>query len=60
MPNNNDDVPVKDNFPNEYNFIVSTKTPDNYLATRKLPPQLSTREKKKVIKTNTPYSWIDG
>lgn len=27
MKNNNDDVPVKDIFPDEYIFAVSTKTP---------------------------------
>ena len=30
------------------------------MATWKLPPQLLAREKKKVIKTSSPYSWIDG
>ena len=49
MQNNNDDVPVKDHFPNEHLFAVSNKTPwfvdiTNYLASRKLPPQLSAKE----------------
>lgn len=48
MQKNNEDVPIKDKFPDEYIFEVSTKTCwfadiANYLATRKLPPQLSTR-----------------
>jgi len=33
----------------------------NYLAIGKLQPQLSAKEKHKVVKTNAPYSWIiDG
>ena len=47
---NNNDVPVEDNFPDEYIFSVSTKSPwfadiANYLATGKLPSYLSPREK---------------
>jgi len=43
MQNDNIDTPVKDNFPDEYIFSVSTKTPwfidiADYLATRKSPP----------------------
>lgn len=46
--NDNIDTDVKDNFPNEYSFAVSTKTPwfvdfSNYLATVKFPPQLSSK-----------------
>lgn len=65
MYNNNEDVPMINNFPDEYIFAVSTKTPwsayiVNYFSTRKLPPHLSVKEKQEVIKTSAPYSWIDG
>jgi len=41
---------MKNNFPNEYLFTMSTKSPwfkdiANYLATGNLLPQLSTKEK---------------
>ena len=50
IQNDNNDVPVEDNFPDEYLFAVSTKSPwfaniSNYLATGKLPSYLSPREK---------------
>ncbi len=43
---------VEDNFPDEYLFLVSTKSPCfthivNYLAIGKLPSYLSPREKKR-------------
>ena len=65
IQNDNNDVLVEDNFPDEYPFAVSTKTPwfkdiANYLDNGKLPPQLSAREKQDVIKTSAPYSWING
>jgi len=44
-------MPIEDNFPDEYLFAVSTKSPwfadiSNCLAIRKLPSYLSPREKK--------------
>lgn len=64
IQNDNNDVPVEDNFPDEYLFAVSTKSPwfadiANYLATWKLPSYLSPREKKKVIQISAYYSWIN-
>lgn len=61
MKNNNEDVPINDKFHDGYLFAVSNKTPwfayiANYLATGNIPPQLSAREKQKVIKTSAPYS----
>jgi len=58
-------IPLKDNFPDEYFFVVSTNSPwfadiANYLATGKLPLYLSPREKRKVIQICAYYSWIDG
>ena len=57
--------PVNDDFPDEYFFAFSIKTPwfsylANYLTTRKLPQHLSTREKQKVIKQSANYTWIKG
>lgn len=57
--------PIEDNFPNENLFIVPVKSPwsldiTNYLSTRKLPSHLSSREKHKIIKTGTLYSWIQN
>lgn len=55
---------VEDNFPEEYLFALSTKSPwlaiiANYLATIKLPPYLSPREKIKVIQISASYSWLN-
>jgi len=57
-------MPVEYNFPNEYLFEISTKSPwfvdiANYLATRKLPSYLSPREKRKIIQISASYSWIN-
>lgn len=57
-------MPVEDNFPDEYLFVVSTKSPwfeniANYLATLNLPSYLSPREKRKVIQISAYYSWIN-
>lgn len=58
-------IPVDDDFPEEHLFVVSTKSPwfaniANYLVTGKLPPHLSTREKRNIIQKSTAYSWIQG
>jgi len=63
--NHNNDVPIEDNFLDEYIFMVSINSPwfadiANYLATGKLPLYLSPREKRKVIEIITYYSWING
>ena len=54
IQNDNNDMYVEDNFPDEYFFAVSTKYPQfvdiaDYLATKKLTSYLSPREKRKVI-----------
>lgn len=64
IQNDNNDVPLEDNFPNEYIFAISIRSSwfvdiANYLATGKLPSSLSPREKRKVIQTIASYSWIN-
>jgi len=46
-------------------FAISVSTPwyvdlANYLSTRKVPPSFSSKEKKRLIKQSTRYSWITG
>ena len=46
IPQEKDDIPFNDDFPDEHLFTVTTKSPwfantTNYLATRKLPAHLS-------------------
>lgn len=65
IQNDNNDVPIKDNFPDEYLFAVSIGSPwfadiSKYFATRKLPSYLSPQEKRKAIQTSASYSWING
>lgn len=65
IQNDNKDVPIKDNLPDEYIFVVPIKSPwftdiANYLSIRNLPSYLSPREKRKFIQTNASYSWING
>jgi hypothetical protein len=48
-------VPVSDNFPDEHLFSISVITPwyadiVNYLSSGMLPPSLTSKEKKKIIK----------
>ena len=64
IQNNNNDTPVEDNFPDEYLFAISNKSPwfadiANYLATGKLPAYFSPREKRKIIQTSALYSWVN-
>jgi hypothetical protein len=58
-------VPVSDNFPDEHLFAISVITPwyadiANYLSSGMLPPSLTSKEKKKIIKQSARYTWIDG
>jgi len=55
---------MEDKFPDEYIFIVSTKSPwyadiANYLAIGKIPFHLSPREKRRIVHNSTYYSWIN-
>lgn len=53
MKNYSINIPIVDNFPDEYLFAISTKTLwfvyiANYLPTGKFPPQLSTKKDKEL------------
>ena len=55
LNNSGEVVPVSDNFPDEHLFSISVITPwyvdiANYLSSRKLPPSMSPKEKKIIIK----------
>eukprot|EP00253_Pinus_taeda_P017525 PITA_17525 len=63
IQNTNEDSPVEDNFPDEYLFALTTKTPwyadiANYLVIGKLPPHLFPGERRKIIQESSKYSWI--
>ena len=58
-------IPTEDSFPDEYLFAISTYSPwyadiANYLAARKFPEYLSSKEKRKTIQQSATYTWIDG
>jgi hypothetical protein len=58
-------VLVSDNFPDEHLFEILVITPwyvdiANYLSSGMLPPSLTSKEKKKIIKQSARYTWIDG
>ena len=57
-------TPIEDTFPNEHLFHITTHIPwyadiANYLATSRLPPQFSYKEKRKLAEKSFQYSWID-
>jgi len=63
IQNIKEDSLVEDKFVNEYLFVVTTQIPwfadvSNYLVIEKLPSHLFPREKRKIIKDSTRYSWI--
>ena len=57
--------PIDDTFHDEHLFVVSVQTPwfadiANYLATRKLPYNLSPHEKRQIVIHISSYSWVDN
>jgi hypothetical protein len=59
-----DNAPVDENFPYESLFSISNYTPwyadvANYLVTRKLPQNLSPRERQRIIQLSANYIWHD-
>jgi hypothetical protein len=59
-----ENTPVNDNFPDENLFSISTYIPwyadvANYLVTGKLPQNLSSREKQRIIQLSANYMWHD-
>ena len=58
-------VPVSDNFPDEHLFAISVITPwyadiANYLSLGKLPPSMTSKEKKRIIKQSARHTWVNG
>jgi hypothetical protein len=65
LNNSSEIVHVSDNFPDEHLFFISVITPwyasiANYLSSGMLPPYLTSKEKKRIIKQSAIYTWIDG
>jgi hypothetical protein len=62
---NDDNSLVDDSFLDEHLFAVSSHSLwyaniANYLVARKVPPHLSPRERRKIIRKSARYSWIGG
>jgi hypothetical protein len=65
LPMKEKSIPMEDTFPDEHLFSLSTNTPwfadiANYLAAGRLPQHLSPKERQRVIRQSTTYSWIEG
>ena len=59
------DEPVDDKFPHEHLFATSIQSPwfadlANYLATGKCPNFFNLRQRKKLIRESSRYTWIGG
>lgn len=60
-----DEGMVDDQLPDEHLFSISMLSPwfadiSNYLVTTKFPPNLSSREKRRIIRKRAPFTWIGG
>lgn len=56
---------VDDQFPDEHFFSISVVSPwfadiANYLVSAQFPPNLPSREKRKIIRKSSPFTWIGG
>ena len=65
LNNSSEVVPVSDNFPHEHLFAISVITPwyvdiANYLSSGKLPPSMTSKEKKRIIKQSARHTWVNG
>ena len=65
LNNSGEVVPISDNFPDEHIFSISIITPwyadiANYLSSGKLPPSMTTKEKKRIIKQSARHIWVNG
>ena len=59
-----DNILVDDDFPDENLFVISTYTPwyadvANYLVTGKLPQNMSSQEKQRIVQLSANYMWHD-
>ena len=58
-------VPILDSFPDEHLFAIFVITPwyadiANYLSSGQLPPSMSSKEKKNIIKQSARHIWVNG
>ena len=58
-------VLVSDNFPDEKLLSISVITPwyfdiANYLSSGKLPPSITSKENKRIIKQTARHIWVNG
>ena len=65
LNNSGEVVPVSDNFLDEHLFSISVITPwyadiANYLSSGKLPPSMTSKEKKIIIKQSDRHIWVNG
>eukprot|EP00253_Pinus_taeda_P025880 PITA_25880 len=56
---------VDDQLPNEHLFAITVLSPwfvdiENYLVSTHFPLNLSSKEKSKIVRKNTPFTWIGG
>jgi len=56
---------VLDNFWDEHLFSITAKPSwfadiENYLSSRKLPSQFTKKQKRKIIRERSRYSWVNG
>lgn len=64
LPAENEEM-VDDQLPNEYLFAILVISPwfadiANCLVSRRFPPNLSSKEKSKIVRKNAPFTWIGG
>ena len=65
IQNIKEDSPVEDKFPDEYLFAIITQTPwfadiANYLSSGKFPTQFASKQRKKIVRESSRYSWVNG
>ena len=63
LHNTGEVVPVLDSFPDEHLFAIITPwyaNIANYLSSGQLPPSMTSKEKKKVIKQSARHIWVNG
>ena len=65
LNNSGEVVPVSDNFHDEHLFYIYVITPwyadiANYLSSGKIPPSMTSKEKKIIIKQSARHTWVNG
>jgi hypothetical protein len=64
LPAGNEEM-VDDQLPDEHLFSISVLSPwfadiANYLVAWRFPPNLSSKEKRKIVRKSAPFTWIGG